>query len=417
MANLRGFIGSSETTINVDDTTILPTNSGMVQIGSEKIVYTNVTDTQLLGCVRGADGTVAATHVDKSPVTNISDPTAFDILDMTDAIAPTDFITGLGHAVRGSRYTNIANGTLFINTGSELAPVWELIAQGTAIGITQLTGDVTAGPGNGSQATTVATVGGSSSTNINLATVATNNATASNTNSTIVRRDGSGNFLASTITASLTGHASLDKAIATGSNYKWETTGATGDLQETTVTASRAVVTDANGLPTAATTTATELGYVNGVTSAIQTQLNSKQSTLASTVRVTKSAIQTINNDVTTVISWDVEGYDTANYHSNVTNNSRLTAPQTGYYRITSTLEWGTDTNGVRFVFYSVNGGTAQKLNSAPAPTGINGVVGGSVERLLNAADYVEILGRHGSAGNLGIQTADSFATMTLIGQ
>ncbi|HYD02006.1 MAG TPA: hypothetical protein VEB22_12330 [Phycisphaerales bacterium] len=39
-------------------------------------------------------------------------------------------------------------------------------------------------------------------------------------------------------------------------------------------TASRALVSDASGFVTAATTTATEIGYVNGVTSAIQTQLN-----------------------------------------------------------------------------------------------------------------------------------------------
>jgi hypothetical protein len=45
------------------------------------------------------------------------------------------------------------------------------------------------------------------------------------------------------------------------------------------LTASRAVVTTATGLLTAATTTATEIGYVNGVTSAIQTQLDGKQAT------------------------------------------------------------------------------------------------------------------------------------------
>ncbi len=42
-------------------------------------------------------------------------------------------------------------------------------------------------------------------------------------------------------------------------------------------TVSRALVSDASGFVSAATTTATEIGYVNGVTSAIQTQLNGKQ--------------------------------------------------------------------------------------------------------------------------------------------
>lgn len=48
------------------------------------------------------------------------------------------------------------------------------------------------------------------------------------------------------------------------------------------VTASRALVSDVSGFVSPATTTATELGYVNGVTSAIQTQLDAK--TLKSTL-------------------------------------------------------------------------------------------------------------------------------------
>lgn len=47
-------------------------------------------------------------------------------------------------------------------------------------------------------------------------------------------------------------------------------------VEATAITASRALVSDANGIPVHATTTATEIGYVNGVTSAIQTQLNAK---------------------------------------------------------------------------------------------------------------------------------------------
>ena len=42
------------------------------------------------------------------------------------------------------------------------------------------------------------------------------------------------------------------------------------------VTVSRALVSDGSGFVSAATTTSTEIGYVNGVTSAIQTQINTK---------------------------------------------------------------------------------------------------------------------------------------------
>jgi hypothetical protein len=50
-----------------------------------------------------------------------------------------------------------------------------------------------------------------------------------------------------------------------------------------TVTASRALVSTAGGVISPATTTATEIGYVNGVTSAIQTQLDSKVAKVVST--------------------------------------------------------------------------------------------------------------------------------------
>jgi len=49
------------------------------------------------------------------------------------------------------------------------------------------------------------------------------------------------------------------------------------------ITGNRALISDANGVPTHATTTATEIAYVNGVTSAIQTQLNSKAASGANT--------------------------------------------------------------------------------------------------------------------------------------
>jgi hypothetical protein len=45
-------------------------------------------------------------------------------------------------------------------------------------------------------------------------------------------------------------------------------------IDNSAITANRAIISDANGLPTQALTTATEIGYVNGVTSSIQTQLN-----------------------------------------------------------------------------------------------------------------------------------------------
>lgn len=47
-------------------------------------------------------------------------------------------------------------------------------------------------------------------------------------------------------------------------------------VEAAAITASRALVSDSNGIPTHSAVTATELGYLSGVTSAIQTQLGAK---------------------------------------------------------------------------------------------------------------------------------------------
>ena len=69
--------------------------------------------------------------------------------------------------------------------------------------------------------------------------------------------------------------------LASGTAYDWVTNDSGGVMSQTAVTASRAVVTDANGLPAASSTTSTQVGYLSTSTSDIQTQLNGKQSTLA----------------------------------------------------------------------------------------------------------------------------------------
>lgn len=53
-------------------------------------------------------------------------------------------------------------------------------------------------------------------------------------------------------------------------------------VEASAITASRALASDANGIPTHATTTTTELNYVAGVTSAIQTQIDTKAAGAAS---------------------------------------------------------------------------------------------------------------------------------------
>ncbi len=67
-------------------------------------------------------------------------------------------------------------------------------------------------------------------------------------------------------------------------------------VEAAAITAARALISDANGIPTHSATTSTELGYVSGVTSAIQTQLNAKD---AESHHINLAAV-TVNAGVTT---------------------------------------------------------------------------------------------------------------------
>jgi len=117
--------------------------------------------------------------------------------------------------------------------------------------------------------------------------VVTEDGTATLTNKTF-DADGTGNSITNIENADIKAAAAiaLDKLAAT--------------------TASRALVSDASGFVSAATTTATEIGYVNGVTSAIQTQLNTKI-TASSSDTLTNKSIDADANTITNIENADIK--------------------------------------------------------------------------------------------------------------
>ena len=66
---LNGAINNSVTTITVVSTSAFPA-SGIIDIDTELITYTGKTATTFTGCVRGANGTTAASHLTAATVTN-----------------------------------------------------------------------------------------------------------------------------------------------------------------------------------------------------------------------------------------------------------------------------------------------------------------------------------------------------------
>lgn len=90
------------------------------------------------------------------------------------------------------------------------------------------------------------------------------------------------NLSGSIVNSDIAALAAIDRSkLAAATANTFATNNGTGQLSATAVTANRAVATDLNGLPVASVTTDTELGYLSGVTSSVQTQINTVSTDLA----------------------------------------------------------------------------------------------------------------------------------------
>lgn len=126
-------------------------------------------------------------------------------------------VTGGINAIIGSGVSISQQGSSSSTNGYLSSGDWTTFNSKQSAGsyITALTGGVSAS-GPGIVSATVNSVGGSTASSVNAATVLANAATNINTGSTIVLRDGSGNFLAGTITANLNGATSGGAVTVTG---------------------------------------------------------------------------------------------------------------------------------------------------------------------------------------------------------
>jgi len=112
----------------------------------------------------------------------------------------------------------------------------------------------------------------------------------------------------------------------------------TGAIAEAAaITGNRALASDANGIPVAATTTDTELGYVNGVTSAIQTQFDNIRAirgnvSISSDVTLTDQRLHLVNTSAARSLALPAAAADLYLVVKDVTgsaqtNNITLTTP------------------------------------------------------------------------------------------
>lgn len=118
------------------------------------------------------------------------------------------------------------------------------------------------------------------------------------------------------------------------------------------------------------------------------------------------AAAQSVATATDVALVFDTEAFDTAAFHDNVTNNTRLSAVtgKTGKYLVSSSPDFATNGTGTRAVSIRVNGTTTWYLGSCPGSTSrsVAPSVSGIVD-LPMVGDYVEIVVNQNSGGALNV--------------
>ena len=180
--------------------------------------------------------------------------------DVQDALA--EHQTDIATLSAGTVSNTLTNGYIYVGNASNVA---------TGVDVT---GDVEMSNGG---VTSIA-AGAIVNADVNASAAIEVSKLAATTASRALASDASGFITAATTTATELGYVNgVTSAIQTQINTKAPSASPTFTGTVTTpLTASRAVATGASSELAASATTATELGYVSGVTSAIQTQINTK---------------------------------------------------------------------------------------------------------------------------------------------
>ena len=253
VANIAGAV-STITTGN------LTASKALVSDGSGKVSASAVTSTEL-GYVDGVTSAIQ-TQIDSKQATITGAATTIDDADLTASRALVSDGSG---KVAVSAVTSTELGYVDGVTSALQTQLNDINTRATA-------NAASSGAADAVEVRRVANIAGA------VSTITTGNLTASRA----VVSDGSGKVAISPVTSTEIGYLDgVSSAIQTQIDSKQATiTGAATTIDDADLTVSRALVSDGSGKVAVSAVTSTELGYVDGVTSAIQTQIDSKQATI-----------------------------------------------------------------------------------------------------------------------------------------
>lgn len=323
----------------------------------------------------------------------------------------------------GKQTTTLSAAHILVGNGSNLATDIAVsgdgsLSSGGVLTITKLNGTSLAGLGTGilknTTGTGVPSIAGGADLPVMTATVGGAVPTPPNNTTTFLRGDGT--------FATPAGSGTVNAGAANQLAYYATSTSAVSGL--TAITANRVLVSNGSGLPIASITTDTEISYVSGVTSAIQTQLTGKQSTItfgtgiqtALGVNIGSAGAPILFNGAagtpTSINVSNATGFPTLNQNTTGSAAS-LTTPRTigiitGDGSSTGSSFDGTGNNTNAFTLATVNSNVGSFASATQVGTfTVNG------KGLITAAGNTTITPAIGSITGLGSNVATYLATPT----
>lgn len=123
--------------------------------------------------------------------------------------------------------------------------------------------------------------------------------------------------------------------------------------------------------------------------------------------RVFNTLAISIADATATAVTFDSERFDTSDFHSTVSNTSRLTIPVAGVCHVSGHLQWAANATGTRRAAIRLSGSTllAEQRTDNSGASVVTGISVSTLYRFA-ATDYLELLAEQNSGGALNVNTA-----------